>query len=30
MSKYTPNRLLLESINGAIGDLVFYRDSEGR
>jgi hypothetical protein len=29
MPKYTPNRTLIESISGAIGDLVFYRDAEG-
>src|SRR5262245_25213687 len=29
MPKVTPNSALIQSISGAIGDLVFYRDAEG-
>jgi hypothetical protein len=29
MPKYTPNGTLVQSISGAIGDLVFYRDDDG-
>jgi hypothetical protein len=29
MPKVTPNSLLIQSISGAIGDLVFYRDADG-
>lgn len=29
MPKITPNKLFIEGISGAVGDLVFYRDADG-